>query len=585
MALVLSLVTATVSAAPITGTVTDAETRRALGGMVVAAYDADGFLAATATTDPTGLYVLNVAAGAYRVLAYDPNGLYATSFDANAESFEISPLRSIGAAGATIDFGLLTGGVISGRVEPALGILGGAVVEAYNLSGTRRSFTTTNASGEYSLVLPPGEYKLVAYDPAGVLAASFYRDARAFTEATPVRVDALGVTGNITFLLPAAARVSGTVMDAVFHGALPSMLVYAYSSDGVLVATTTTNPAGQYRFSLPAGQYRIVAADPARAFATAYYLDSRSFERAGVLTLAAQEQRNGVDVPMLRGFVISGRANAPGITVAAYNTDGTLHVSAITDASGNYALVVAPGPYKIAFSDPALTYATQFYGGTNRFGSATTVNVTSNIAGIDVTLQRGGRFTGIVRTAVTEQPLAGITVSAYDSSGVLIESATTRADGRYSLVVAAGEYRILAFDPQLNYATAYAGGATSYEATAPVSVGPDGVVTADFHLQRGIRVTGQVADDNGALTGAEVFALDSSGNRVAGAMTNNGAFTIVVLPGTYRFIATSSRHVPRYYPNVATFDEATWVTVTSGPAPPVLSFTLPGGSRRRSVRS
>jgi serine-aspartate repeat-containing protein C/D/E len=583
--LALALVATMASAAPVTGIVTDARTHKPLSGMVVAAYGTAGFLSATATTDATGLYVLNVPAGQYRVLAYDPNGVYATSFDANAESFETSPLRTIGTAGATIDFALVTGGTVSGRVDAASGSLGEAVVEAYNLSGTRRAFTTTNASGEYSLVLPPGEYKLVAYDPLGIRAPSFYRDARSFSEATPVHVDAPGVTANVSFTLPAAARLSGRVMDAASHASLGSILVYVYSVDGALIASTTTAANGEYNFALPAGQYRLVAADPARAYATAYYLDSRSFERADVLTLAPAQQRAGVDIPMPRGFVVSGRANAPNITVAAYNEDGTLRVATVTDAAGNYVLVVPPGAYKIAFSDPSLTYATQFYGGAPFFDQATPLNVTSNRAGIDVTLQRGGKFTGIVRNAVTAQPLAGITVSVYDGAGVLRSSATTGADGRYALVVSPGEYRLLAFDPQLEYATGYAGGATTFEATVPRSVGADGVVTVDFNLQRGVRVTGQVHDASGnAITGAEVFALDASGHRVAGAMTSNGAFTLVVVPGTYRFVATSSGFAPRYYPDAVSFDQATWVTVTSG-APPTLTFTLQGGGRRRAVRS
>lgn len=579
-------VAAVAGAAPITGTVTDAATRRPLSGMVVAAYDAAGALAATGTTDPTGLYALSVPTGSYRVLAYDPNGVYATTFDANADSFETAPLRNIGAAGAVIDFALVTGGTITGRVEGPFGGEPEAVVEAYNLSGTRRAFTMTNGSGDFSLVLPPGEYKLVAYDATGSLAPSFYRDARGFAEATVVRVHVSAVT-NVTFSLPMAARVSGTIRDAQSNAPIAGMLVYAYTADGVLVATTTSTLAGSgfYRFSLPAGSYRIVAADPTRTYATAFYDGSRSFEGGTVLTVGAGQQRSDVTVRMVRGVAISGRANAPGLTVAAYNADGTLHVSTTTDAAGDYTLLVAPGEYRIAFSDPALAYVTQFYGGSPDFNGATRVfAVADDIRNLNVTLQRGGRFTGVVRDALTNQPLAGININAYDAAGLLAASAVTGADGRYTIVVAPGAYRILGSDPQLNLATSYAGGATSFEATIPLNVAVDGLVLADLTMRRGVRVTGFVSDQHGTpIHGAEVFALDALGNRVAGGMTNAGAFTVVVVPGTYRFVASGARYAARYFPNAGTFDEAQWVVV--GGQGPVLTFTLQGSSRRRAVRA
>lgn len=580
-ALFLAIVVAAASAAgaaTVTGTVQSAH-GVPLSGMVVAAYDAAGTLRGTATTDATGLYVLTVPVGSYRILAYDLAGVYATEFDDHAESFETSPLRSIGAGGAQVSFTLERGGTITGRVQGANGASGaGMIVEAYNLSGTRRGFTTATGAGEYTLVLPPGDYKVLAYDPAGVLAPRFHSGARSFAEATPVHVFE-GTASGVFFTLANAAIVTGTAVDAGTGLPLPSITVYAYTPGGALVTTAATNAAGAYRFSLPAGDYRFVAADDARVYATAYYGGSRSFEASTALNLAAGEQRGNVQLALTRGARLSGHVNGPDLTVAAYNLDGTLHASTTSDATGNYTLVVAPGEYRLAVSDPSLTFATLFYGGATHFRLARTLNVTGNMSALDVTLPRGGRISGTVRDVLTTLPLPGITVAAYDESGLAIAFATTGADGRYALAVAPGAYRLIAFDPQLTYATSYAGNASSYETTGPLAVQADARLTTDFTMRRGIRVTGTVTHQNGGpLTGVEVFALDASGNRVAGAVTNAGAFTIVVAPGTYRFIASDP--LGRYAAGAPTGA----LTIAQGQPIPTIALTLHGFSRRRSVR-
>lgn len=555
--------------ANVTGTVRAASSHAPLQSMVVAAYDASGNLRGTATTDATGLYVLSIPAGSYRFLAYDPAGVYATVFDDNASSFETTPLRGIGSSGASVDFMLMKGGYVTGTVRP------GAVVEAYNLSGTRRGFTTASTGGDFTLVLPPGDYKLVAFDPNGAYAASFWQNARAFAEAAAVRVREGQTTANVDFTLVPAARVSGTAVDAATLAPLPSMLVYAYTPAGSLVATVTTNATGAFALSLPPGTYRFVAADPAHVFATAFYDGSRSFEKSNILTVVSGEQRPGVVLRLERAFTISGHVTAAGLTVAAYNLDGTLHTSTTSNSAGNYTLAVAPGTYKIGVSDPQLVYATQFWGGSS-FRTATPVNGAPNVTGIDITPPRAGRVNGLVRA--NGLPVAGIQVAAYDSAGMLASVDTSDEAGRYALALAPGSYRLLAFDTSLTYATAYAGGATSFEATVPLIVHADGDAIVDFSLQTGLRVTGQVASRGGvALTGIEVFALDAAGNRVAAATSNEGTFTIVLRPGTYRFMAVDPEG--RYNPA-----ESASVTVSEGQLPSVVLTLETVGSRRRSVR-
>jgi hypothetical protein len=587
---VLLLATAA-SAATVSGTVLNAATHQPLGGMVVAAYDVTGTLRATGTTDITGFYALTLPAGSYRVLAYDNSGVYATTFDGNAESFETSSLRQLSESSAIqISFLLVRGGSVSGRVQSLTGgARPGATIEAYNLSGTRRGFTTADATGNYTIVLPPGDYKLLAYDSNGALAHSFFGDVRAFAQATEVHVTAGQTTTNISFSLPVASRITGTTVDGASQALLSGITVYAYTPEGALVTSTTTDAAGAFRLTLPPGAYRFVAADENRVYATMFYTASKSFEQATIVALAAGEVRPNVTFALPRAALLTGQVTASvTMTVSAYNLDGTLHAQTTTSSSGAYTLAVAAGEYKVAVSGASLHYATEFYRDAFAFASATRLFVLAGEQrrGIDFSPVVGGRITGTVRDAAQSLPRAGMTVAAYDAAGILVGTTVTRADGKYDLVLPPGQYRVVAFDAQLIYAPRYRGGAASYEQTIPLEIAASVTSTVDFTLVRGVRISGTVTDRNGkGWNGVEVFALDLAGNRIAGGTSVDGAFALAVPAGNYKFVVRDPvSGATRYYADAATLQDATVVTVALDQPAPRLSLTLPRSSRQRAVR-
>lgn len=538
LAIASLFVTAAALGGTVTGTIRAAASHEPLAGKIAAAYDTAGTLRASATSDATGLYLLSLPAGNYRVLAYDNAGVYATAFDGSAESFETTPLTTVGAANSvTRDFPLVIGGSATGLVTSTSGAPRmDAVVEAYNLSGTRRGFTTTNASGVYSIVLPPGQYKFVAYDANPNFSFSFYRDVRTFAEAVPVGVAASQVTGGINFKIELSARVTGMVVEGATGLPLAGITVYAYTPAGALVDETATGGAGTFGFTLPPGDYRFVAADRARTFAPGFFGSVLSFETASVVPLTAGSQQSNVQLALTRGATIAGvvrdasGAAVPNVTVAAYNADGTLHTTATANASGAYQLLVAPGTYNLAVFDLQLNYATRLFGGS--LGVATG----QALHGMNFSLLRGGRVTGTVRDGAT--PHAGITVAAYDAAGILAASAITDANGAYAFVVTPGNYRIVAFDTANRFAASYDLGAPSFDQTVPRSIAAGATVTADIALRHGVTVTGEVVDASGnAVSGVNVFALDDASNRVSGATSSGGAFTMIVPAGTYRFAA------------------------------------------------
>lgn len=550
-------------AAIVRGTVSTTGNVR-LPGMVVEAYDASGVLRDTDTTDATGSYTLAVPSGTYRVLAYDPQGTYATAFHpAGRDSFEQSlPVTVAEGSPADVHFQLVLGGRISGTVTAANAPLADAVVEVYNLSGTRRGFTRTNAAGQYSVVVPPGEYRVFAYDANDFYAGEFHANARAFSEAENVRVVTAG-TSSAIFALEPAAHVSGVVLDAQTRQGIPGIRVYVYTAGGALVATKTTDAQGQFRFTLQSGQYRIVSGGG--QYGPAFWVEARSFAKSDVLTLTPGADRLNVALLAERGGTIRGSATL-GAFVTAYNLDGTVHARTAADSFGEYSLTVAPGRYKLAV-EPLFRHAAQFYGGTPDFESAQVITI---LGGETLTIfldpPRAGTFTGSVRDAVTQQPLGGITVAAYDANGVRVAETTTAA-GTYTLLVAAGQYRVVAFDPRLEYAPSYS--------PTTLTIAVDQSVTVDFTMRRGTRVSGTVILSNGgAAEGVEILAFDLAGNPVAGAMTAaDGTFTLVVVPGSYTFEARTP------------FTRATRGPIdVGGTSPAPVGFVLEGSARRRAAR-
>src|SRR5688572_7492359 len=67
-------------------------------------------------------------------------------------------------------------GVVRNSTGAALGDM---TVQAYNPAGFPVT-ASTDSQGRYLLIVPPGSYRLVAYDNTGTFAVSFYGDAPAF---------------------------------------------------------------------------------------------------------------------------------------------------------------------------------------------------------------------------------------------------------------------------------------------------------------------------------------------------------------------------------------------------------------------
>ena len=579
----------------ISGTVSESPNGPVLSSMRVAAYNTAGLLQGNTTTNVSGHYDLSLPSGQYRVLAYDPAGTYATTFANDAPSFEESPLTSIATGQAvTMNFALRRGITVTGTVSVTVGSRAGVTVAAYNLSGSRRGFTTTNSAGTYSLVLPPGSYKFAAYDDAGAFSPAFFRGQTNFADADVIVVESGRSLSSIDFLLTLGARVSGVVTDAA-GTPLSNVSVLTYSADGKYLGFGLTSADGRFAMTLPRGSYRFAAIDPSFTYAAGFLNGATSFEASPAVNLIEGQTRTDLQFSLERGGLIVGSvvdangAGIAGITVAAYNLDGTMRTFVTTDASGKYVLLLPAGPFRIGVFDPSLVYATQFYPKQNAFLASISISSTIGQSSTlpPFVLSRGGRVSGTVMDINTRAVIGGAIIQAYDSSGRLIGSTTAGVDGRYRMVLPPGSYRLVATDAQVRYAPGYNGAATSFDTTAPITIGADTETTANFNLSRGTLVIGTVVDEsNQTIGGVEVAALDASQNRVATATTaDDGSFRLALVPGNYKFIATDAagRYVPAYMGGM-TFATAKPVAIDATGAPRDLTIIMRGSLRHRAVR-
>jgi hypothetical protein len=451
--------------------------------MVVAAYDASGNFVVQTTTNASGQYSLTVNPGSYHLLAYDPSGVYATSYYADAESFETSEVLNVSGNLTNINFALVKAGYFAGTVTSSNGTpLAGITVAAYNGNGTRRGFTQTDSAGHYVLPVPPGRYALAAFDTTLKYATTFFNNRESFSGAELLTVSEAQTT-LANFALPEAVTISGTVTSS--NGApLANIVVSAYSNSGTVVGTTT-DASGHYQLLLRSGAYRLVFSDPNDVYASVYYPNAPSFAASSVVTAPA----SGVNVTMalaghLTGTVTtSGGAPLTNVIVAAYNLDGSVRVATFA-VNGQYSLVVPPGTYKIVAFDLSGQYANGYLNGAVSFDTeqGVTVAASQTIPGLNLTMAVAGTVSGTVLDASSGAALGNILIDAYDANGFQIARVTSSATGAFAFALPPGTYKFVASDPLQRYAASFFDGATTYDTATPVPLSAGQSVSIAFRL-------------------------------------------------------------------------------------------------------
>src|SRR2546423_630721 len=117
-----------------------------------------------------------------------------------------------------------------------------------------------------------------------------------------------------------------------------------------------------------------------------------------------------------------------------------------TDASGAYRVTTRPETYLIQVLPPdGSDLLPQYVGGGRTWLDAATVTLRNQDRTVDVTLDRGVKVSGVVRTQ-TGIPLEGASVNVSDAQGIVTATYTDET-GAYSVAVPAGQYTFDFFAP------------------------------------------------------------------------------------------------------------------------------------------
>lgn len=248
-------------------------------------------------------------------------------------------------------------------------------------------------------------------------------------------------------------------------------------------------------------------------------------QRLAAVAAAGSAESVSGGIPV-RGFVRGAEsAPVPQAAVTLISLGGRQLGRSVAQADGSYA-VDAPGAGSYVLIASADGYQPQ----------ASTIVVNGEPVAYDILLSGTSGLNGLVRAAEGGQPVEGAMVIVTDVRGDLLATATTGAQGEFSLAELVPGTVTIAVN------------AAGFRPRAlPVEVGGTGVTRVEVDLEAGARVQGVVRAPHGPLADARVTLVDAAGNVVGTATTgSDGAYAFTDLDGgEYTVIATG-------YPPVAT---------------------------------
>ena len=361
--------------------------------------DWDDPMHAYAQTDATGAYTLTVTAGAYTV------GAYKSGYPDPADRVVTVPPDATG-----VDFAFPQPFPISGTVRDGSGQpMPGATV----WGGV--SSVTTAADGTYTAMAGPGDHYLSAGKDG-------------YQSAPSVLVPVPPATTGVDFVLRVKDQ---TIRGRVVDNQGRPLADASVSANNIVCgnwgsASTRVAADGAYTLTVPSGSYHVTASKNG-------YMPSPP-ELAKVPVTDAQAAAVTVDFTLeplaytIRGAVRDSLGR-PVEDAQVYAGACGLSYSADTDATGAYTLAVSANTYRV-------------YTAKTDYGDAPaqTVATPPNADHVDFVLPPTYTISGRV-TDPRGRPLAGVWVGT-DYSGADSDSDSTDADGKYTLHLAAGSYRI-----------------------------------------------------------------------------------------------------------------------------------------------
>jgi protocatechuate 3,4-dioxygenase beta subunit len=326
-------------------------------------------------------------------------------------------------------------GMISGKIkDKSTGAgISGAIVVAYE-SGTNNQIASTSsgASGDYTLSLPPGKYDVNAS------ATGYYANQKNGIDVTPGN----NTAGQDIELTPIPGQQPGSISGTVTSGGAPlegATLIAYESGTSNQKGSATTDSQGKYKITnLPPGKYDVNASK------SGY----ESKQQNGITVNSGQDTPN-INFDLAKSSIppgaISGKVldqnGAPIVgAVAAAKTGGAVKNQSVTWSGGFYLITeLPPAIYSVNVSKAGCTSV-----------ELQNINVESGktTKAPDAVLKCTGQvdtgtITGTVIDRDTKNPLADVKVDL-KQGGTVKKTTNTNSAGKYILAdVEVGTYDLV----------------------------------------------------------------------------------------------------------------------------------------------
>ena len=496
-----------------------------------------------------------------------------------------------GQIGRNYDFGELLPATLSGRVhadlngdctyQPGEELLDGVTVQLFDASGKLLQTTTTDAQGMYRFTgLAPGSYTVFEVQPAGYYDGGEKPGTAGGNVTANDRISNINLTPGVNatgydFCEQVPASLSGRVHadangDCIYQPGeklLAGVEVRLFDSSGTLVATATTNAEGVYTFTnLAPGTYSIFEVQPAGYFDGGEEVGTAGGnvtgdDRIGNITLGSGVNATGYDFcenePVsISGYVFvdlndncareQGEVGIAGVTITLLDANGnSTGRTTVTDANGFYKFAgLAPGVYGVAETQPTAYIDGQDCPG-NAGGSSPGgdrilgANLNPGVHGTEynfgellpssISGQVHADGNGDCIYQEGEKLLAGVQIQLRDSSGNVIATTVTDANGVYIFNgLAPGVYSVFEVQPE-----GYFDGGEEV-GTAGGHVGGNDLIT-NIQLGPGVNATDYDFCENEpvSISGFVYVDLDNDGARDSGESGIAGV-TLVLLDAAGR---------------------------------------------------
>ncbi len=560
-----------------------------LSGTNIDIFDFDNNRWISSATTVNGIYTAEmVPTGKYRVRASDPAGNFVMQFfnESTSASLANTVFAENGQDMSNVDFDLLAGIPISGLVvdtdtsEPINAI----TIEVYDANtGQSIGSVDTNNSGEYSITVFSGEYKVRAVDISGRFASQYYSGRKSWNSAKLVTVDSGEVPSNIDFNLLSGSSISGMVKDSNNRPLKNIKIsIFDFETDG-WINSGVTDLNGRYKVSVLPGKYRAVAGQNNPDFSAVVFNNKNGWDKASPITIIDTQSVKDINftlevtVARITGKIKDSNESGIGnIGIQVFDYDSALQVAdTLSDKDGSFTLPVPPGRYRL-FILPLSgqnRIGSEFYNNVKNWNEANVVEAILNeeIKLNDIILEEGFSLKGVVRDT-SGKPMPDIRVNIYGfDSGVWSGSAYTDNEGTFSINgLSAGVYRINIIPLQESgLATTYYNGRFNWDSADRITIGSEEGNNIDVEFLEGGFVAGRIIDNDNEMPipGINVEIYDfESGAWLWSSVTNGAGNYIINVPvGVYtlRTNAAGTKYVDQFFDNATVLGLAKPVVVKS----------------------